>query len=154
MTETAGLTAGPVTIDNVGQACRIAVRPDQERFVAPVAWSLAEAYVNQQTAWPRLILRGEDAVGFVMAAFDPDSEIDFFRCGIWRLNVSAEAQRAGVGRFAVKLVLDEARRRGFTRASVLWEPGDGGPAGFYEHLGFVPTGQIFQGEVVAMIPLR
>jgi diamine N-acetyltransferase len=35
-----------VTADNVGDACRLAVRPDQDRFVAPVAWSLAEAYAQ------------------------------------------------------------------------------------------------------------
>ena len=35
---------------------------------------------------------GEQVVGFVMANFDPDNELEAFRCGIWRLNVAADAQ--------------------------------------------------------------
>ena len=43
------------------------VHPDQERFVAPVVQSLAEAYVRPEVAWPRLILDGDRPVGFLMA---------------------------------------------------------------------------------------
>ncbi len=90
-----GLHVEAVTPDNVAAACRLAVRPDQEEFVAPVSWSLAEAYANPDIAWPRLIVRGADVVGFIMGSFDPGNEIPFFRCGIWRLNVDAGAQRGG-----------------------------------------------------------
>lgn len=58
-----------VTPDNVDAACRLAVRSDQERFVAPVVKSLAEAYVQPEVAWPRLVFAGEELVGFVMAFF-------------------------------------------------------------------------------------
>ncbi|WP_307812601.1 hypothetical protein [Micromonospora coerulea] len=37
----------PITTDNVLAACAIAVRPDQEGLVAPVARSLAEATSNR-----------------------------------------------------------------------------------------------------------
>src|SRR5262245_51558467 len=109
--------------DNVMAACRIAVRPDQDSFVAPVAVSLAEAYVQPDVAWPRLVVDGDEPVGFVMGAFEPDSPVEFFRCGIWRLNISADHQGKGYGRFAVEGVLAEARRRGQDRATVLWVPG-------------------------------
>ncbi|GIH18802.1 GNAT family N-acetyltransferase [Rugosimonospora africana] len=143
----------PVTPDNVGAACRMSVRTDQQDFVAPVSWSLAEAYVNPDTAWPRLVYRHDAPVGFVMGAFDPANEIAFFRCGIWRLNVAADEQRSGVGSYAVRQVLAEGRRRGFARATVLWVPKAGGPGPFYERLGFVPTGEVFHGEVVGAIDL-
>ncbi len=142
-----------VTAANVGQACRLAVRPDQERFVAPVAWSLAEAYAQPEVAWPRLVYDGDRLVAFVMGAFDPGNSTSFFRCGIWRLNVGAGEQRKGYGRFAVEAVLAEARRRGQRRASVLWVPGPGGPEGFYLRLGFQPTGEIFADQVVGQISL-
>ena len=142
-----------VTADNVGQACRITVAPEQQGFVSPVAESLAEAYTQPDTAWPRLIFRGNQAVGFVMAGFDSRSPLWFFRCGIWRLNVSAAAQRQGVGRFAAAAVFDEARSRGFARASVLWIRGDAGPEDFYLRLGFRPTGEIFDNQVIAAIDL-
>ena len=50
------------------------------------------------------------------------------RCGICRLNVTA-AQGLGVGRFAVDAVAEEARRRGQTRLTVLWERGKDRPEG-------------------------
>jgi diamine N-acetyltransferase len=143
-----------ITRDNVGAACRIAVRPDQQSFVAPVAVSLAEAYVQPEVAWPRLVVDGDAPVGFVMGAFEPDCPIEFFRCGIWRLNISADHQGRGYGRFAVEGVLAEARRRGQDRATVLWVPGPGGPEQFYLRLGFQPTGEVFHEQVVGALALR
>ena len=140
------LRLAQLTADNVDAAIGLELRPGQERFVAPVVRSIAEAYVHP-TAWPRLVLDGDEVVGFVMANFDPDNELEAFRCGIWRLNVAGAAQGRGVGRFAVDAVAEEARRRGRSRITVLWEKGPGGPEGFYLRLGFVPTGELF-GEVV------
>lgn len=137
-----------VTPDNVDAAVRLRIEPEQERFVAPVVTSLAEAYASYGTAWPRLVYDGDELVGFVMAAFDPDCEIDFFRCGVWRLNIAAGHQRKGYGTFAVNAVVDEARRRGQRRVTVLWVPGDGGPEAFYRAFGFTPTGETFHGQVV------
>lgn len=139
--------------DNVAAACRLAVRPEQQAYVAPVANSLAEAYANPRTAWPRLVCHDDRPVAFVMGGFDPDSPLDFFRAGIWRLNVAADQQGKGYGRFAVQAVLDEARRRGAHRATVLWKPGEHGPEGFYLRLGFRPTGQRFHDQVVGELLL-
>lgn len=83
-----------LTPDNVRAACDLRVKPGQEKFVAPVVESLAEAYVRPATAWPRLILDEDRVVGFVMGGSDPDSEIDAFRAGIWRFTSDlASAQR-------------------------------------------------------------
>ena len=143
-----------VTPDNVREACALAVEPGQENFVAPVAHSLAEAYAQPEIAWPRLVHDGDRLVGFVMGAFDPDSPVDYFRCGIWRLAVAAGHQGRGYGRFAVEEFCAEARRRGRDRVTVLWVPGPGGPEGFYLRCGFTPTGQEFHGQVVAERLLR
>ena len=147
------LTAATITPANVAAACQLAVEPHQREFVAPVAVSLAEAYTQPEVAWPRLILDDGEPVAFVMGGFDPNAELDFFRCGIWRLNVGAGVQGRGYGRFAVETVLEEARRRGNTTATVLWIPAEGGPEDFYLKLGFRPTGQTFGGEVVGRIEL-
>lgn len=137
-----------LTPGNVAAACRIGVRPEQQKFVAPVAESIAEAYVHYSTAWPRLILDDDRVVGFVMGGFDPASEIDAFRAGIWRLNIAAGEQGKGYGRFAVEAIAAEARRRRLNRITVLWIQGDGGPEGFYLRLGFTPTGEVIGGEIV------
>ncbi|MEU6857508.1 GNAT family N-acetyltransferase [Glycomyces sp. NPDC046736] len=148
------LRIATITPDNVDLACQIKVKPEQEDFVAPVAVSLAEAYASPQAAWPRLVYVGDEPAAFVMGGFDPDAEIEFFRCGIWRLNVSARHQRGGLGRFAVEAVLDEARRRGSKRATVMWKTGAAGPEGFYRRMGFELTGQEFAGQVVGAIDLN
>ncbi|MHA7283112.1 GNAT family N-acetyltransferase [Arthrobacter sp. TMS2-4] len=137
-----------LTPENLGKAVGITLRPEQEAFVAPVVQSIAEAYVTP-TAWPRLVVDGDDVLAFIMGNFDPGNDLDAFRAGIWRLNVAAFAQGRGVGRFAVSALEEEARARGVERISVLWERGEHGPEGFYLKLGFVPTGEELFGEVVA-----
>ncbi|MBM0232557.1 GNAT family N-acetyltransferase [Micromonospora sp. STR1_7] len=142
-----------VTPDNVRVACGLTVRPDQERFVSPVAWSLAEAYAQPAVAWPRLIVDGDEVVGFLMGFFDivwdPDRP-DGLRSGLWRLNIAAEHQGRGYGRFAVRAVREEARERGHDRVYTTWEPGTDGPERFYLKLGFRPTGETSGGQVVGV----
>jgi diamine N-acetyltransferase len=147
------LRLAELTPDNVRSACRIDVKPEQQKFVAPVVESIAEAYVHFGTAWPRLILDDDRVVGFVMGNFDPESEIDAFRAGIWRLNIAADEQGQGYGRFAVEAIAVEARRRGHKRITVLWLQGDAGPEGFYLRLGFTPTGEVMGGEIVGELML-
>jgi diamine N-acetyltransferase len=141
-----------LTPDNLSAAVKMPLKPGQEKFVAPVVMSVAEAYVNP-TAWPRVVLDGDEVVGFVMGNFDADNEIPAFRAGIWRLNVHADAQGRGVGRYAVQQVAAEARGRGFARITVLWVPGDGGPEGFYRTVGFVPTGEEMFGKIIGVLDL-
>lgn len=136
-----------MTRDNLPALISFDLRPGQDRFVAPVVQSVAEAYVNP-TAWPRAIVDATGVVGFVMANFDRDEETAAFRCSIWRLNVAGRAQRRGVGRFAVEQVAAQARERGFDAITVLWLPGEGGPEQFYLACGFEPTGEQLFGQVL------
>lgn len=147
------LRIAEITPETIDDALGIRVRPEQERFVAPVERSLAEAYAFREVAWPRLVYAGGTAVAFVMGSLDPGNELDFFRFGIWRLNVAADQQGQGYGRFAAQAVLDEVRSRGQRRATVLWVPGADGPEGFYRRLGFRPTGEEFHGQVVGELAL-
>ncbi|HIW63051.1 MAG TPA: GNAT family N-acetyltransferase [Candidatus Stackebrandtia excrementipullorum] len=143
----------PITVDNVAEACKLEVRPEQQGQVAPVAVSLAEAYVNPASAWPRVVYAGDRLVAFVMGGFDLDSPIECFRSGIWRLNVAAGEQGRQYGRFAVEAVIAEARSRGNKRLSVLWAPGEHSPEGFYLKLGFRPSGETFAGQKVGWLEL-
>ncbi|MDO9397542.1 MAG: GNAT family N-acetyltransferase [Herbiconiux sp.] len=131
----------------------LTLKPGQEQYVAPVSHSIAEAYVNPNTAWPRVVLEDDEVVGFIMGNFDPDAAEDIFRGCIWRINVSADAQGHGVGRFAVLALADEARSRGFDRVTVIFEPGEAGPAAFFEKLGFVQIDETPYGETVAALAL-
>lgn len=59
----------------------------------------------------------------------------------------------GYGRFAVEAVCEEIRRRGQTRATVTWVPGEHGPEKFYYKLGFRLTGEKSEDEVVGELEL-
>ncbi|WP_309232394.1 GNAT family N-acetyltransferase [Micromonospora tarensis] len=142
-----------ITEHNVEDACRLTVRPEQEKYSSPVAWSLAEAYAQPEVAWPRLILEGDEIVGFLMGFFDIEwDRPDDLRSGLWRLNIAADQQGRGYGRFAVDAVRAEARRRGHDRVYTTWESGADGPEEFYLKLGFRPTGETSGGQVVAVRP--
>ncbi|MFE1785447.1 GNAT family N-acetyltransferase [Streptomyces sp. NPDC059506] len=146
-----------VTPANLDAAIALRVRPDQEHLVAPVVKSLAEAYVHPGTAWPRLVMDGDRTVGFLMAFFDIDFAGDGtgtdVRSGLWRLNIAAGEQGRGYGRFAVRAVADEIRRRGGTRLTATWHPGDDGPEGFYLGLGFRLTGETSGDQSVGELEL-
>lgn len=139
----------PVTEENVRAACKLKLRADQEDLVAPVAWSLADAYTMPDIAWPRLIYDHGQLVGFVMAAFAPQHANPIFHSHLWRLNIGAEHQGKGYGRFAVEEVCQEAIRRGHHRLTVGYHEGEHGPEEFYRRLGFHPTGEYNHGEAVA-----
>jgi len=144
-----GLRLNPITQENVRAACKLELRPDQDHLVAPVAWSIADAYAMPDIAWPRLVYDGEQLVGFVMAAFAADQENPVFHSHLWRLNIGAAHQGKGYGRFAVEEVCQEAMRRGHHRVTVGYHAGPGGPEVFYERLGFRPTGEYNQGDTIA-----
>lgn len=155
MTTTTALRLEEITPKNLEAALGIRVRPDQEFAADPVADSLAEAYVHPGKAWPRLIMDGDRAVGFLMAFLDIDWHDDgsAVRSGLWRLNIAAEEQGKGYGRFAVESVAEELRRRGAREFYVTWKPGDNGPEGFYLGLGFRKNGEDAGGETVGVLNL-
>jgi diamine N-acetyltransferase len=142
-----------VTKENVRKACDLKVHPAQEKFVAPVAVSLAEAYVHSDMAWPRVVVEENRIVAFVMVAIQPDEPIEAFRFCLWRLAVAAGEQGKGYGRFAVHEVAAEGRRRGIDKLTVTWHAGEGSPEEFYKHLGFVKTGEVHGGEFVGALAL-
>jgi diamine N-acetyltransferase len=144
-----GMRLEQVTRTNVRAACLLELRPGQEDLVAPVAWSLAEAYTMPDVAWPRLIYDGDQLVGFIMAAFFTEHENPLFHSYLWRLNIGAEHQGKGYGRFAVQELCQEAMRRGHRRLTVGYHAGKHGPEEFYRRLGFHPTGEVDQGETIA-----
>ncbi|WP_137994306.1 GNAT family N-acetyltransferase [Streptomyces vilmorinianum] len=146
-----------ITPENVDAALALNVHPHQEKNVAPVATSLAEAYAYGDTAWPRLILDGDEPVGFLMAFLDirwgTGNDPEGRRSGLWRLNIAAGHQGRGYGRFAVDAVRDELRGRGKNRMYVSWEPGENGPGDFYRRLGFFETGETSGRQTVGVLDL-
>ncbi|AOR33608.1 GNAT family N-acetyltransferase [Streptomyces fodineus] len=145
-----------VTPANVDAAIGIRIRPDQEHAVEPVVKSLAEAYVHPAgVAWPRLIVDDGRPVGFLMAFLGIDWHGDgsVRRSGLWRLNIAADAQGRGYGRYAVDSVADLIRRREGKEMYVTWHPGPDGPEEFYLRLGFRKNGETSGGQTVGVLEL-
>ncbi|MFT4215249.1 MAG: GNAT family N-acetyltransferase [Microbacterium sp.] len=131
----------------------MSLKPGQEQYLAPTSYAVAGAVVNPTTAWQRVVLDDDQVVGFVSANFDHDAPQEHFRSVLWRINVDADDQGRGVGRFAIEKLLDEARARGMDRVNVIYEAGQGGPEAFFERVGFTPVDETEYGEVVAEIRL-
>ncbi len=131
----------------------MSLKPGQEQYLAPTSYAVAGAVVNPTTAWQRVVLDGDEVVGFVSANFDAEAPQEHFRSVLWRINVDADDQGRGVGRFAVAELLAEARSRGIDHVDVIYEAGEEGPEAFFRRVGFTPTGETEFGEVVAEIRL-
>lgn len=139
---------------NVVAANTLSLKPGQDQFVAPVSHSIAEAFVNQDTMWPRVASAGDEVVGFIMGNFDEDNDDVLYRCTILRMNVDADHQRQGIGTFLVRSMLDEARRRGFDKVVAVWEEGDMGPGPFFRAQGFEVVGETQYGESIGELPIE
>ena len=129
----------------------MSLKPGQEQFLAPVSYGIAATVINPATSWQRVVLDGDAVVGFVSANFDPEAPEDHFRSVLWRINVDADDQGRGVGRFAVEKLLEEARSRGLDHVDVIYEAGDDGPEAFFLRVGFTPVGETEYSEVIAQI---
>jgi diamine N-acetyltransferase len=138
---------------NIVAANNLSLKPGQEQFIAPVTYAAETAVVNPATAWQRVALNGDKVVGFIHGNFDPENEHEEFRACIWRINVDAEAQGKGVGRFLAHALAEEAKRRGFDHITVLWEPGEEGPGEFFHRIGFRDVGETQYGDIIGSLQL-
>jgi GNAT superfamily N-acetyltransferase len=141
-----------ITNDNSRSVIALRLAPGQERFVTSVADSLEEAEGNPQgNPWFRAVHAGGQPVGFVMLSWDvepqpPDINGPWF---LWKLLIDHRHQGKGYGREVVEQIVDMVRAQGATELLTSHVPGEGGPAGFYAKLGFVPTGELDpEGEVI------
>lgn len=139
--------------ETAAAANNLTLKPGQEAFLEPETYEHLEQTLDPANSWPRVIRDGDEVVGYIMGNFDADAPEDYLRAAIWRIDVAADAQGKGVGRFAVKAFADEARARGFERATVVWAPGDAGPGKFFEAVGFTVVGQTPYGENLGALQL-
>jgi diamine N-acetyltransferase len=139
-----------VTKDNLREVLRLKVAPEQERFVASNAVSIAQAYFDRDTAWFRAIYDGETPVGFVMLDDQPAKP----SYTLWRFMIDARYQRRGYGRGALELVFAHVKTRpGASELFTSCVDAPGGPGPFYEGLGFTYTGELDEGERVMRRPV-
>jgi diamine N-acetyltransferase len=140
-----------VTRDNLRALCKLDAG-DGGTQVAPNVMSMAQAAVHPE-AWPRAIEADGRLVGFVML-YDPTlappahppEQPHFY---VWRLMIDREHQRGGLGRAAMQRVIEHVRALpGVDRLLLSYVPPAEHLARFYGSLGFEPTGEVDEGELV------
>lgn len=149
----AELTLHELTAQTIVAANNLTLKPGQEAFIEPETYTHAEDKLDPAGSWPRVVLDGDRVVGYIMGAFDADSPDEYLRAAVWRVEVADGAQGMGVGRFAIQSFADEARARGFRRATVVWGSGEGGPEEFFKAVGFEVVGQTPYGDNLGALNL-
>ncbi len=145
VTRDSTVTLREVTKENLWDIFALEVAPEQRHYVAPNEMSIAQAYFDREIAWFRAIYADETPVGFLMLSDDAKAQKYF----IWRLMIDAQYQKLGFAKKAMELLFDYVRTRpGAREIEVSYRPGDESPQGFYEKMGFVPTGEMLEGEVI------
>jgi diamine N-acetyltransferase len=152
-----GVTLEEITDENRAAVLALRVAPAQEQFVSSVRDSLAEAAENPHAKpWYRAVYASGEPVGFVMVSWNceprpPEIIGPWF---LWKLLIDEQYQGRGFGAVVVGQIADLVRAAGATELLTSFVPGDGGPAGFYQRLGFVPTGEHDDhGEVILRLGL-
>src|SRR5436190_15891348 len=143
-----------ITADSVRRITDLTVTPEQQRFVASNAVSLAEALFNAE-AWYRAIYVDDTPAGFVMLYDEslrsvPPADMHI---GLWRFMIDHRFQRQGIGAAALDDVIAHVQRSGlFTTFEVSYVPGPGCAERFYLRAGFLHTGREDNGEIVLALP--
>jgi diamine N-acetyltransferase len=149
------VTLREITADTVIAVIRLSVAEGQKAFVAPNAVSLAQALFAPE-AWYRAIYVGEEPAGFVMLYDESLRPSPPARpgVGVWRFMVAEQHQGQGIGRAAMRLVIEHVRGKGcFSKLELSYVPAEGSPEPFYRSLGFQNTDRVDDGELVMELSL-
>jgi diamine N-acetyltransferase len=134
---------------NIVAANSLTLKPGQDAFAIPESLTIAQTYVNPSASWHRVVVDDDDVVvGFIMGNFDAAHPQEEYRSALLRINIEGERQGQGVGRFAVEALLAEAKARGLSRVTSVWDRDDQGPEQFFLRLGFVVIGETQFGEAI------
>ncbi len=148
-----------VTRENWWETLRLAVQPEQQRFVAehaPIAAiALAKAYVRPGgVTWaPYAIYAGATMVGFVELAFTPDSPDDYW---IFHFFIDQRSQGRGYARAALRRLIELVKEQhpASRILQLVVHPENQRARQLYTSAGFRPTGTERWGETVYQLALR
>ena len=133
-----------ITDRNRDAVMAIHAGPAEGRFVSSVAESIEEAAESPEgNPWYRAVYLEGEPVGFVMVSWDvtPDPPNTIGPWFLWKLLVDERHQGRGIGRAIVDEVVRLIRADGATELLTSHMIGERDPGGFYDRLGFVPTGE-------------
>jgi diamine N-acetyltransferase len=150
-----------ITFDNYDECVNLEPFENQKNFVASNICSLAQAYValtnNECIPMPYGIYENDTMVGFIMLSFnEPDEDNKENTYWIWRFMIDKRNQRKGYGKAAMVKALELVKTFPHGKASEVflsYEPENEVAKALYTSLGFIETGKIEEGELVAKLKL-
>lgn len=145
------VTLEPVTIENFEALMDMELPPEQARFLASNAYSIAQAHYYPDWRPCAIYCDGAPA-GF--ALYDVTGNDEPGHYAIYRLMVDYPRQHNGIGRRALGLLLAEIRAcADARRITICYKPDNATARRFYASLGFIETDIDELGEMVAEILL-
>lgn len=139
-----------ITEKNYSECLKLKVAEDQKEFVAPNVYSLAQAWVYYDSAYPFAIYEDDIMVGFVMMGHDKDDDT----YDIWRFMIDEKYQNKGYGKSALKLAIKYLIETFKVKEILLsFEPENHCAKKLYKSFGFEETGEINRNEVVMKLTL-
>jgi diamine N-acetyltransferase len=142
------VTLRELTKANYEACIRLKVAEDQRGFVAPNVNSIAEAYVYRGFV-PLAICDDEQVVGFLMYGDNEESGKPFY---VIRLMVDEQHQGRGYGTAAMQEAIRRMKAQPeCTEIYTSYVPENEVAAKLYERLGFRPTGEMEDDEIVVCL---
>jgi len=141
-----------ITKDNYDECLKLQVSDEQKNFVAPNVYSLAQAWVYYETAYPFAIYADDVMVGFVMLGYYAERNI----YNIWRFMIDARYQKRGYGKSALQLSIKYLVKE-FNADEIFtsFEPNNIVAEKLYVSVGFNRTGEIEDdGEIVMRLDIN
>jgi len=135
-----------ITEDNYNECINLKVSDEQTNFVAPNIYSLAQAWVFHETAYPFAIYADDVMVGFIMMGYyKPKGSYN-----IWRFMIDERFQNKGYGRAALLLAIEYLKEKfNVTEIYLSFEPENVVAEKLYRSFGFELTGEL-EGEEIVM----
>ena len=149
-----------ITEENFNQCVQLQPHEEQKRFVASNVYSLAESYLslvnNYCIPMPFAIYKDGTIIGFTLLSFnkaDVDDEDDEDAYHVWRFMIDYRYQGKGYGKEAMEKIIDFILTYPHGNASVIflsYDPDNDVARKLYASFGFVETGEIEHGELIAI----
>jgi len=139
-----------ITESNYSECLALKVADDQLNFVASNVYSLAQAWVFHETAYPFAIYADEVMVGFVMMGYYESKGI----YDIWRFMIDKRFQGKGYGKAALRLSIHYLVDRFSVNDIYLsFQPGNTVAEKLYSDAGFQRTGEMDGSEIVMCLKM-
>ena len=153
MDSVATITLKDVNDDNWLLALKLAVHPDQRRFVSEIfpvaAIALAKAYVRPDgMIWlPYMIYADEEPVGFVQLVYPPET---YKFCWMFHFFIDESQQGKGYGKIALNSILQMVKQDYPTckKIQLTVHPDNDVAQRMYTRAGFQPIGKNRENEPI------